>query len=90
MPLGDQLIVAVDSFGGDPKVFPTQITTVSKEMDDELTIVHEKNHVGQGNGTNCVNLLENKTNEPESSYAQVGLFARKTEEKKCQSFADVN
>ena len=90
MPLRNQLIVVVDNFGGDRKRFPTQTTTVSKEMEDKLTLVQEKNQVvGRRNDANFLILMQNKMNEPESSYAQFRLFARKNEEKKFQSFADV-
>ena len=47
------------------------------------------NVVDQPNRKICVTLQRYSVDKPESSYAQVGLFARKKEDKKCQQVANV-
>ena len=54
-------------------------------MDEQLNWAHKVvNVVDRSNRTTCVTLLRYNVDKPESSYAQVRLFARKKEDEKFQ------
>ena len=58
------------------------IPTMSKDMDEQLKLAHKVvDVVNRANRKICVTLLRYNVDKPESSYAQVQLFARKKDEK---------
>ena len=60
-------------------------------MEELLKLVHNViGVVDRPNRKICVTLLRYKLDNPESSYAQVRLFGRKTEDKKFQQNVYVN
>ena len=59
-------------------------------MDELLKLVHKVvDAVDRANRKFCVTLLRYNMDKPESSYAQVRLFARKKEDEKFQLFVYV-
>ena len=64
---------------------------MSKDMDEKLKLAHKVVDVLDGaNRKICVTLLRYNVDKPESSYAQVQLFARKKEDEKFQQVVYVN
>ena len=64
---------------------------MSKDMDEQLKLAHKVVDVkDRGNRKICVTLLRYNVNKPESSHAQVRLFARKKEDEKFQQVVYVN
>ena len=60
-------------------------------MEEQLKIVHKViDIVDRPKRRICVTLLRYKADNPDTSYAQVRLFGRKTEEEKYQQFVYVN
>ena len=60
-------------------------------MEEQLKLVHKvTDGVDCPNRKICITLLRYKVNNPKSSYAQVRLFGRKTEEEKFQQIVYVN
>ena len=60
-------------------------------MEEQLKLVHKViDVVDRPKRRICVTLLRYKVDNPESSYAQVRLFGRKTEEEKFQQIVYVN
>ena len=60
-------------------------------MEEQLKLVHEVIDVAdRSNRRICVTLLRYKVDNPDTSYAQVRLFGRKTEEEKFQQIVYVN
>ena len=58
---------------------------MSKDMDEQLKLAHKVvDVVDRTNRRICVTLLRYNVDNPESSYAQVHLFARKKEYEKFQ------
>ena len=54
-------------------------------MDEQLKLSHKVvDVVDRANGETCVTLLRYNVDKPESSYAEVRLFARKKEDEKFQ------
>ena len=78
MRLRNQLVKAAENFTRQEKLTPVQIPTRSKNMDEQLKLAHKVvDVVDRANRKICVTLLRYNVDTPESSYAQVRLFARK-------------
>ena len=58
---------------------------MSKDMDEQLELPHKVvDVVDRANRNICVTLLRYNVDKPDSSYAQVRIFARKKEDEKFQ------
>ena len=87
----NQLVVAADNFLREQNLSPVLQSTLSKDMEEQLKLVHEViDIVDRPNRKICVTLLRYKVDNPDTSYAQVRLFGRKTEEEKFQQIVYVN
>ena len=87
----NQLVVAADSFLREQKLSPVLQSTLSKDMEEQLKLVHKViDVVDYPNRRICVTLLRYNVDNPETSYAQVRLFGRKNEEEKVQQIVYVN
>ena len=64
---------------------------MSKDMDEQLKLTHKIVYVvDRANRKICVTLLRYNVDKPESSFAQVRLFARKKGDEKLQQGVYVN
>ena len=91
MRLKNQLIIAAENFAREEISTPVLIPTMSRHMDEQLKLAHKVVYiVDQINRNICVTLLRYNVDKPESSYAQVRLFARKKEGEKFQEVVYVN
>ena len=80
-----QLVVAADNFLREQKLSPVLQSTLSKDMEEQLKLVHKKIAVvDRPNRRDCVTLLRYKVDNPEAPNAQFRLFGRKKEEEKFQ------
>ena len=87
----NQLVVAADNFLKEQKLPPVLQSTLSKDMEEQLKLAHKViDVVDRPNRKICVTLLRYKVDNPETSYAQVRLFGRKTEEEKFKQIVYVN
>ena len=87
----NQLVVAADNFLREQNLSPVLQSTLSKDMEEQLKIVHKViDVVDRPNRRICVTLLRYKVDNPETSYAQVRVCGRKTEEEKLQQIVYVN
>ena len=87
----NQLVVAADNFLREENLSPVLQSTLSKDMEEQLKLVHKViDVVDRPNRRTCVTLLRYKVGNPETSYAQVQLFGRKKEEEKFQQIVYVN
>ena len=87
----NQLVVAADNFLGEQKLSPVLQSTLSKDMEEQLKLVHKVIDVlDRPNRRICVTLLRYKADNPETSYGQVRLFGRKKKEEKFQQIVYVN
>ena len=87
----NQLDVVADNFLREQNLPPVPQSRLSKDMEEQLKLVHELiDVVGRPNRRICVTLLRYNVDNPETSYAQVRLFARKNEEEKFQQIVYVN
>ena len=87
----NQLVVAADNFLKEQNLSPVLQSTLSKDMEEQLMLVHKViDVVDRPNRRICVTLLRYKVDNPETSYAQVRLFGRKKEEEKFQQIVYVN
>ena len=85
MRLRNQLVNAAENFAREENLTPVLIPTMSKDMDEQLKLAHKfVDVVDRVNRKNCVTLLLYNVDKPESSYVEVGLFARKKEDEKFQ------
>ena len=85
--LGNQF----ENFAWEKNLTPVLIHTMSKDLDEHLKLAHKVvGVVYRANRKNCVTLLRCNVNKPESSHAQVQLFARKKEDERFQQFVYVN
>ena len=86
-----QLFVAADNFLSEQNLSPVLKSTLSKDMEEQLKLVHKAiDVVDCPNRRICLTLLRYKVEKPETSYAQVRLLRRKTEEEKVQQIVYVN
>ena len=87
----NQLVVAADNFLIEENLSPVLQSTLSKDMEEQLKLVHKViDVVDRSNRKICVKMLRYKVDNPETSYAQVRLFGRKNEEEQFQQFVYVN
>ena len=87
----NQLVVAADNFLREQKLSPVLQSTLSKDMEEQLKLVHKVIEVvDRQNRRICVTLLRYKVDNSKTSYAQVRLFGRKKEEEKFQQIVYVN
>ena len=87
----NQLAVAADNFLREQNLSPVLQSTLSKYMEEQVKLVHKViDVVDRPNRRICVTLLRYKPDNPDTSYAQVRLFGRKTEEEKFQQIVYVN
>ena len=87
----NQLVVAADNFLREQNLSLVLQSTLSKDMEEQLKLVHKViDVVDRPNRTICVTLLRYKADNPETSYAQARLFGRKKEEEKFQQIVYVN
>ena len=87
----NQLVVATDNFLREENLSPVLQSTLSKDMEEQLKLVHKViDVVDQPNRKICVTLLRYKADNPETSNAQVRLFGRKTGKEKFQQIVYVN
>ena len=87
----NQLVVAADNFLREQNLSPVLQSTLSKDMEEQLKLVHKViDIVDRPMRRICVTLLRYKAHNPDTSYAQVRLFGRKTEEEKFQQIVYVN
>ena len=87
----NQLVVAADNFIREQNLSPVPQSTLSKDMEEQLKLVHKViDVVDRPNRRFCVTLLRYKVDNPETSYAQVRLFGQKKEEEKFQQIVYVN
>ena len=85
MRLRNQLVNAAENFATEENLTPVLIPTMSRDMDEQLKLAHRVvDVVDRTNRKICVTLLRYNVDKPESSYAQVRLFARKNEDEKFQ------
>ena len=86
----NQLVVAADNFLREQNLLPVLQSTLSKDLEEQLKLVHEVvDGVDRPNRRICVTLLRYKVDNLETSYAQVRLFGRKKEEDKVQQIVYV-
>ena len=87
----NQLVVAADNFLKEQNLPPVLQSTLSKDMEEQLKLVHKViDVVDRPNRKICVTLPRYKVDNPDTSYAQVRLFGRKTEEEKFLQIVYVN
>ena len=87
----NQLVVAAENFLREPNLLPVLQSTLSKDMEEQLKLVHKAiDVVDRLNRRICVTLLRYKVDNPETSYAQARLFGRKKEEEKFQQIVYAN
>ena len=85
MRLRNQLVIAAESFGREKNLTPVLIPTMPEDMDEQLKLSHKVVDVrDRANRKVCVTLLRYNVDKPESSHAQVPLFARRKEDEKFQ------
>ena len=91
MRLRNLLINAVENFAREENFTPVLKPTMSKDMDEQLKLAHKVvDVVDRANRNICVTLLLYNLHKPESSNAQVRLFARKKEDDKFQQVIYMN
>ena len=91
MRLRNQLVNAAESFAREENLTRVLIPTMSRDEDEQLKLADKVvDVVDRTNRKICVTLLRYNVDKPESSYAQVRLFARKKEDEKFQQVVYVN
>ena len=81
----NQLVVAADKFLREENLSLALQSTLCKDMEEQLKLVHKViDVVDRPNRKIFVTLLRYKVDNPETSYAQVRLFGRKKEEENFQ------
>ena len=89
--LRNQLVNAAENFSREENLTPVLIPIMSKDMDEKHKLAHKVvDVVDRAKKKVCVTLLRYIVDKPESSYAQVRLFARKKEGEKFQQVVCVN
>ena len=86
-----QPVVAADNFFSEENLSPVLQSTLWKDMEEQLKLVHKViDVVDRPKRRICVTLQRYNADNPDTSYAQVRLFGRKTEEEKFQQIVYVN
>ena len=87
----NQLVVAANNFVREQNLFPVLQSTLSKDKEEQLKLVHKViDVVDCPNRRISVTLQRYKVDNPETSYDQFRLFGRKKEEEKFQQIVYVN
>ena len=87
----NQLVVAADNFLKEQNLSLLPQSTLSKDIEVQLKLVHKVlDVVDRPNRRICVTLLRYKVDNPETSYAKVRLSERKKEEENFQQIVYVN
>ena len=87
----NQLVVAADNFLRKQNLSPVLQSTLSRDMEEQLKLVHKViDAVDCSNRRIFVTLLRYKADNAETSYAQVRLFGRRKEEEKFLQFVFIN
>ena len=82
---------AAKNFAREENLTPVLISTMSKDMDEQLILAHKVvDVVYRANKKICVTLLRYSVDKPERYYAQVRPFARRKEDEKFQQVVYVN
>ena len=90
MRLRDRLIIAAEKFGTGEIFTSVLIPTLSKDLDEQLILARKLvDVVDRANRKICVTLLRFNVVMPESSDAQVRIFARKKDDEKFQQIVYV-
>ena len=85
MRLRNQLVLAAENFAREEIFFPVVTSTMSKDMDEQLKLSHELLDVlDRTNRKLSASLLRYSVDKPESSYAEVQVFAKKKADEKFQ------
>ena len=85
MRLRNQLLNAAENFAREENLTPVLIPTMSEDKDEQLKMAHKVvDVVDRANRKSCVTLLRYNVDKPESSHAEVRLFAREKEDEKFQ------
>ena len=84
MRLRIQLVNAAENVAKVESLTPVLRPTMSKDMDEQLKLAHKVFDLVTDQTKICVNLMRYNVDQPESSYAQVRLIARKKEDEKFQ------
>ena len=75
--LRNQLLNAAENFAREENLTSVLIPTMSTDMDEQFKVAHKLvDVVDRANRKICVTLLWYKEDKPESSYAQVRIFAK--------------
>ena len=91
MRLRNQLVNAAENFARRENLTQVLIPTMSGDMYEQLKLAHKVvDVVDRANRKIFLTLLRYNVDKPPSSYAQVGLFARKKEDEKFQQVVYVN
>ena len=91
MRLRNQLVNAAENFAREESLTPVLIPTMSRDLGEQLKLADKVvDVVDRIIRKICVTLLRYNVDKPESSYAQVRLFARKKEDEKFQQVVFVN
>ena len=97
MRLRDQLVNAAENFAREENLIPVLIPTILQypmtwmnKMNNSNWLTKVVDVVERAIRKNCVTLLRYNVDKPESSFAQVRLFARKKEDGKFQQVVYVN
>ena len=89
--LRNQLVNAAENSAREETLTSVLIPTMSRDMDEQLKLAHKVFDVeGRANRKICVTLLRYNVDKPESSFAQVRLFAMKKEDEKFQQVVYVS
>ena len=87
----NQLVDAAGIFLRENNLLAVLQSTLSKDIEEQLKLVHKVIVVVDRPNTRiCVTLLRYKVDNPETSYGQVHLFGRKKQEEKLQQIVFVN
>ena len=91
MRLRNELANAAENFAREEKLTPLLVFKMTKDMDEHPKLAHNLlDIVDPANRKICVTLLRYNVDKPESSHAQVRLFARKKEVEKIQQVVYVS
>ena len=85
MRLRNQLVNGAENFAREENLTPVLIPPMLKDMGEQLKLAHKVvDAVDRVNKNICVTLLRYNVDKPESSFAQVRLFAKKKGDEKFQ------
>ena len=89
--LRNQLLVADREFSKAENLPPVQVKLLAKDMEEQLKLTHKVvEFVDRSQRKICVTLLRYNVEKPETSYVQVLLFGRRTDEEKFNQIVNVN